>query len=172
MEINELSTRHDEIRRAKIEVASHDYGDYIYVPTTLRALESVGALLNSSFGADDDEHAELLDDPNILRIAVDISYDGATSPNHPDIDAVVEVWDSALWGNAGWHRATPLPTEIYGGGEASLREANQTLIADSQALCALAQQAPGFDAAKIECAESWGEFFGSGDCDWFEDEDE
>lgn len=54
---------------AEVTVFRNDEDSILYVtPVTLRAVEGAGIELNSGFGIDEAEHAELLDDPAILRI--------------------------------------------------------------------------------------------------------
>jgi hypothetical protein len=72
----------DEVRAvvealmAKAESFRTDERCTLYVvPVTLRQVEAAGIELNSNFGIDEAEHAELLDDPTILRAVFGVALD-------------------------------------------------------------------------------------------------
>jgi hypothetical protein len=72
-------------------IKSNEYGAWFAVPVTLREVEDQHVSINnvsgflhtipldSNFGMDDAEHAELLDDPSILRVTFAIEWDRETN---------------------------------------------------------------------------------------------
>ena len=53
-----------------------NYSTTYAVPVTLRQVEEMGIPLDSAMGVDETEHAELLDDKNIMRIVFGVMIDG------------------------------------------------------------------------------------------------
>ena len=101
------------------EVIKNEQSAYISIPVTLAEVEKLPVTLNSQFGGDPVEHAELLTDPNILCIRPGIAVtEGSWDRTNPAANITygigILVYDQVVGGAPGWHNAMYVKPDAAG----------------------------------------------------------
>ena len=87
------------------EIIENERSAHIIIPVTLAEVEQYPVTLNSRFGATEDEHQDLLHDPNILRVLAGVQVtDDGWSPGGSNIDHCIrlEAYSASLFCGPRW----------------------------------------------------------------------
>ena len=128
-----------------------EYGTLYVAPVTLRQVEAAGVRLDSAFGISAEEHAELLDDPGILRLVFGAEYtEGVEVGETVRIECLsARVGKGAEWGECFyWER--------HGYTEGAIRQANgRNLAALERLLDSAVPEARGLIAEARKPLDEW-----------------